>query len=190
MTDEELRFLEMFPEVWYVDVTGQTNNEKIQLLVLAGKDGMHHGFTGLRVFLPNDKTRFLIGSSMTVLFNYYVHIWLREMSLLSLMVMNICTDHYVLLIQLIFFHGTCAIISIAFFISWHSLGCWSLVVFGGKNSNQIPILRTLYYAVGTIYAEKVTACENLVLCTYRRNHTIVPDDQHVKSSWFIQNMMN
>ena len=74
MIDEELRFLEIFPEVWYVDVTGQTNNEKIQLLVLAGKDGMHHGFTGLRVFLPNDKTRFLIGSSMTVLFNYYVHI--------------------------------------------------------------------------------------------------------------------
>ena len=47
ITDEELHFLETFPEVWYVDVTGQTNNEKIQLLVLVGKDGMACGFTGL-----------------------------------------------------------------------------------------------------------------------------------------------
>ena len=53
MTDEELRYLQMFPEVWYVDVTSQTNNEKRQLLVLAGKDCMKRGFTGIRVFLPS-----------------------------------------------------------------------------------------------------------------------------------------
>ena len=55
MTNEELRYLQMFPEVWYVDVTSQTNNEKRQLLVLAGKDGMKRGFTGIRVFLPSEQ---------------------------------------------------------------------------------------------------------------------------------------
>ena len=55
LTDDELRLLEMFPEVWFVDVTNQTNNEKRQLLVLAGKDGMCKGFTGLRVYLPSEQ---------------------------------------------------------------------------------------------------------------------------------------
>ena len=40
----------MFPEVWYADVTNQTNNEKLQLLVLAGKEGFHQGYTGMHVF--------------------------------------------------------------------------------------------------------------------------------------------
>ena len=56
----------MFPEVWYVDVTSQTNNEKRQLLVLAEKDGMKRGFTGIRVFLRVNKDGYLTGSLMTV----------------------------------------------------------------------------------------------------------------------------
>ena len=55
LTDSEARLLQMFPEVWYVDVTNQTNNEKRQLLILAGKDGMCKGFTGMRVFLPSEQ---------------------------------------------------------------------------------------------------------------------------------------
>ena len=55
MTDSELRQLQMFPEVWYADVTNQTNNEKRQLLVLAGKNGLNQGFTGMRVFLPSEQ---------------------------------------------------------------------------------------------------------------------------------------
>ena len=55
MTEEELRLLTMFPEVWFADVTNQTNNEKRQLLVVAGKDGFNQGFTGMRVFLPSEQ---------------------------------------------------------------------------------------------------------------------------------------
>ena len=55
MIDSELRQLQMFPEVWYADVTNHTNNEKRQLLVLAGKNGLNQGFTGMRVFLPSEQ---------------------------------------------------------------------------------------------------------------------------------------
>ena len=55
MTDSELRQLQMFPEVWYADITNQSNNEKRQLIVLAGKNGMNQGFTGLRAFLPSEQ---------------------------------------------------------------------------------------------------------------------------------------
>ena len=41
MTDSELRQLQMFPEVWYADITNQPNNEKRQLIVLAGKNGIN-----------------------------------------------------------------------------------------------------------------------------------------------------
>ena len=36
-------------------MTGQTNNEKRQLLLLAGKDGLSKGFSGMRVFLPSEQ---------------------------------------------------------------------------------------------------------------------------------------
>ena len=55
MTDSELRQLQMFPEVWYADITNQSNNKKRQLIVLAGKNGMNQGFTGLRAFLPSEQ---------------------------------------------------------------------------------------------------------------------------------------
>ena len=45
----------MFPEVWYANITNQSNNEKRQLIVLAGKNGMNQGFTGLRAFLPSEQ---------------------------------------------------------------------------------------------------------------------------------------
>ena len=45
----------MFPEVWYADITNQSNNEKRQLIGLAGKNGMNQGFTGLRAFLPSEQ---------------------------------------------------------------------------------------------------------------------------------------
>ena len=38
-----------------VNVTSQTNNEQRQLLFLAGKVGIKHGFTGIIVFLPSEQ---------------------------------------------------------------------------------------------------------------------------------------
>ena len=42
--------------MFYADVTNQNNNEKRQLLILAGKDGTIKRFSGLRVFLPSEQS--------------------------------------------------------------------------------------------------------------------------------------
>jgi hypothetical protein len=47
VTDEELLLLEMFPEVWFMDVTSGTNKEGRGLFLVAGKDSNNNGFTGV-----------------------------------------------------------------------------------------------------------------------------------------------
>ena len=55
VTDEELLLLEMFPEVWFMDVTSGTNKEGRGLFLVAGKDSNNNGFTGVRIFLPSEQ---------------------------------------------------------------------------------------------------------------------------------------
>jgi len=52
VSDDERRLAEMFPEVLYMDVTSQTNNEKRPLFLVAGKDSCGKSFTAARIFLP------------------------------------------------------------------------------------------------------------------------------------------
>jgi len=53
--DSERRLAELFPEVFYMDVTHSTNNEKRGLFLVAGKDSMGRGYTASRIFLPNER---------------------------------------------------------------------------------------------------------------------------------------
>jgi len=55
VSDDERRLAEMFPEVLYMDVTSQTNNEKRPLFLVAGKDSCGKSFTAARIFLPSEQ---------------------------------------------------------------------------------------------------------------------------------------
>jgi hypothetical protein len=55
VTDAELRLVQMYPEVLFMDVTAGTNNEGRGLFIVAGKDGNNCGFTAARVFLPSEQ---------------------------------------------------------------------------------------------------------------------------------------
>jgi hypothetical protein len=52
-SDEDLRYITMFPEVLSIDTTYGTNREKRPLLVFAGTDNNRKNFTALRAFLPS-----------------------------------------------------------------------------------------------------------------------------------------
>ncbi|MGH3054865.1 MAG: hypothetical protein ACRDL7_07790 [Gaiellaceae bacterium] len=54
-TDEEIRLARMYPEVFFMDVTSQTNSEKRELFIVAGKDCNAGGFVAARIFLPSEK---------------------------------------------------------------------------------------------------------------------------------------
>jgi len=49
----DLRLLELFPSVVKVDDTSHTNNEKWTRMAFTGQTSSGHGFTWMRVFLPN-----------------------------------------------------------------------------------------------------------------------------------------
>jgi len=55
ITDMEHRLVHMFPEVLFMDVTSQTNNEKRGLFLAAGKDSNAQAFTACRIFLPSEQ---------------------------------------------------------------------------------------------------------------------------------------
>jgi len=55
VTDEELLLMQMFPEVWFMDVTCATNKEGRGLFLVAGKDSNNNAFTGVRIFLPSEQ---------------------------------------------------------------------------------------------------------------------------------------
>jgi hypothetical protein len=54
VSDEDLRYITMFPEVLSIDTTYGTNREKRPLLVFAGTDNNRKNFTALRAFLPSE----------------------------------------------------------------------------------------------------------------------------------------
>jgi hypothetical protein len=51
-SDEDLRYITMFPEVLSIDTTYGTNREKRPLLVFAGTDNNSKNLTSLCAFLP------------------------------------------------------------------------------------------------------------------------------------------
>jgi hypothetical protein len=53
ISDDERRFLAMFPEVFAVNVTEQTNKEKRPCIKLAAVNGENQTFTGVEGFLPS-----------------------------------------------------------------------------------------------------------------------------------------
>jgi hypothetical protein len=53
-SDEDLRYITMFPEVLSIDTTYGTKREKRPLLVFAGTDNNKKNFTALRAFLPSE----------------------------------------------------------------------------------------------------------------------------------------
>jgi hypothetical protein len=53
-SDEDLRYITMFPEVLSIDATYGTNREKRTLLVFAGTDKNMKNFTALSAFLPSE----------------------------------------------------------------------------------------------------------------------------------------
>jgi hypothetical protein len=55
ISDDERRLASMFPEVLFMDVTSQTNNEKRDLFMVAGKDSHGRGFTATCIFLPSEQ---------------------------------------------------------------------------------------------------------------------------------------
>jgi hypothetical protein len=52
-SDEDLRYITMFPEVLSIDTTYGRNREKRPLLVFSGTDNNRKDFTALRAFLPS-----------------------------------------------------------------------------------------------------------------------------------------
>jgi len=54
-TDDEVLLMEMFPEVWFLDVTAGTNKEGRGLFLVVGKDSSNMGFTGVTILLPSEK---------------------------------------------------------------------------------------------------------------------------------------
>ena len=55
VTDVELCLVQMYPEVFFMYVTAETNNEGRGLFLVAGKDGNNSGFTAARIFLPSEQ---------------------------------------------------------------------------------------------------------------------------------------
>jgi hypothetical protein len=53
-SDEDLRYIIMFPEVLSIDTTYGTNIEKRPLLIFAGTDNTRKNFTALHAFLPSE----------------------------------------------------------------------------------------------------------------------------------------
>jgi hypothetical protein len=53
-SDEDLRYITMFPKVLSIDTTYGTNREKRPLLVFSGTDNNRKKFTALRAFLPSE----------------------------------------------------------------------------------------------------------------------------------------
>jgi hypothetical protein len=53
-SDEDLRYITMFPEVFFIDTTYGTNREKRPLLVFDGTDNNRKNFTALCAFLPSE----------------------------------------------------------------------------------------------------------------------------------------
>jgi hypothetical protein len=53
-SDEDLRYITMFPEVFFIYNTYGTNREKRPLLVFDGTDNNRKNFTVLRAFLPSE----------------------------------------------------------------------------------------------------------------------------------------
>ena len=51
----EISFAKMYPEVFFIDVTCKTNNEKLPLLTVTGKTALNKMFTLLRAYLPNQR---------------------------------------------------------------------------------------------------------------------------------------
>ena len=47
--------MEMFPEVWFLDVTAGTNKEGRGLFLVVGKDSNNMGFTGVTILLPSEQ---------------------------------------------------------------------------------------------------------------------------------------
>jgi hypothetical protein len=55
MSDNEYIMTNKFPEVLAIDATAATNNEKRELIQVAGKDSNNTVFYSLRAFLPSEK---------------------------------------------------------------------------------------------------------------------------------------
>lgn len=55
ITDGDRRNFELYPEVWYSDVTFGTNNEKRPLFNVAGKDSFGKAFMGIKMFFMNQR---------------------------------------------------------------------------------------------------------------------------------------
>ena len=55
ISDTEHRLVRMFPEVLFMDVTSQTNNEKRGLFLAAGKDSNAQAFTACHIVLPSEQ---------------------------------------------------------------------------------------------------------------------------------------
>ena len=54
-TDDEVLLMEMFPEVWFLDVTAGTNKEGRGLFLVVDKDSNNMGFTGVRILLLSEQ---------------------------------------------------------------------------------------------------------------------------------------
>jgi len=54
-TDDDVRLMHLFPEVWFMDTTFSTNKEKRPLFKLAGIDSNRQSFTGINIFLPSNR---------------------------------------------------------------------------------------------------------------------------------------
>ena len=55
VTDEELSLMQMFLEVWFMDVTLGTNKEGRCLFLVCGKNSNNKGFTGVSIFVPSEQ---------------------------------------------------------------------------------------------------------------------------------------
>jgi len=82
VTDEEHLLMQMFPEVWFMDVTSGTNKEGRGLFLVAGKDSNNNAFTGVMLGFSYLLSNFgcLIGFSGTVYLIYLGENWFREIA--------------------------------------------------------------------------------------------------------------
>ncbi|MGH7954592.1 MAG: hypothetical protein ACREOZ_01380 [Gloeomargaritales cyanobacterium] len=70
VTDHNRRLAQMFPHFWCMDVTAQTNSEKRELFIVAGKGGSGCSFPAVHVFCPLKSGGFSIGYTPTVYRSY------------------------------------------------------------------------------------------------------------------------